>query len=184
MIEDHLRWLIISDCYAPHFAARVTKNHLPSTPSLSCRITCTRSGLYRKAMQIFPTGGEQSKARLREVWWKQVFLSRAITEANTPSGKSGSGNILFEMTRILNAALTTSISIRSSTGWCHRPKLGRFPRCIDMFEQVCCPTIGAGMVAQTIAPVSASGRSNPGFRFAPSGLRSNALHPPFFSVWS
>jgi REP element-mobilizing transposase RayT len=48
-------------------------------------------------------------------------LSHAITEANTHSGKSDSGNILFEMTRILNGALTTSISIRSNTDWCRRP---------------------------------------------------------------
>ena len=159
-------------------------NHFPSTPSLSYRIICMRSGPYRKVMQIFPTGGEESKVRLREARWQPVFLPRAIIEANTHSGKSGSGNIPSETRGILNAALTTSISIRSSTGWCRRPELGRFPRCIDMFEQVCCLAIGAEMAAQIIPPVSASGRGNPGFRFAPSGLRSNADHPPFFSVWS
>ena len=51
----------------------------------------------------------------------QVFLSHAITEVNTPFGKGGSGNIPSKMRGILNGALTTSILIRSSTGWCRRP---------------------------------------------------------------
>jgi REP element-mobilizing transposase RayT len=84
--------------------------------------------------------------------------------------QGGSGNTPFEMIRILNAALTTSISIRSSTDWCRRPLLGRFPRCIDMFEQVCCLVIGAGMVVQTMPPISVSGRGNPDFA---------SLHPGY-----
>jgi putative transposase len=59
-----------------------------------------------------------------------------------------------------------------------------FPHCTDIFERVCCLAIGAEMAAQTMPPISASGPGSPGFRFAPSRLRSNATHPPLFSVWS
>jgi REP element-mobilizing transposase RayT len=48
-------------------------------------------------------------------------LSHVIAAANTPFGKGDSGNIPSEMMRILNGALTTFISTRSSTDLCHRP---------------------------------------------------------------
>jgi hypothetical protein len=68
------------------------------------------------------------------------------------------------------------ISTGSSIDWYRRRLNGRFRHCTDTFVPAYCRAIGVETTVQTI-PVLASALSNPGLRFASSGLRSQTKTP-------
>jgi hypothetical protein len=94
------------------------------------------------------------------------------------SGKSGFGSTPFATTGISSAALTTSISIRSSIGWRRRQARGRSRPCIDMFELACCLAIGAAM-AVPMMRTSVNAETDPGLRHRATLRADRWLHPGY-----
>ena len=114
-------------------------------------------------------GGDGSRAPLPEALLSRASRFHAIIAATIRFGKSAFGNTPFVTIRISNAAWITFISIRSSMDWYRRHPNGPFPRCIDMSALRYCPRTGVATATRIMAN-SESAESDPGLRFAPSGL--------------
>ena len=110
------------------------------------------------AIMTLPPGDLDFSGRWRRI--KSVFTRGVVAAGSTISliiaanihfGKSVFGNTPFATIGISNAALTISISIRSSIAWSPRPPTGRSPRCPGTSAPGCWPRIGVAAVMRTTA---------------------------------
>ena len=124
---------------------------------------------------ISPDAGAASKVYSHDSSSRAAFHASAMGAANTPCGKDDFGSTPSATNLIWCDTSITFTTIRSSTISSRKSAIGRTRLFIAMCGLPCCRQIGRELMFRPTCTL-ASELADPGFRFAPYGLRST--HPP------